>query len=325
MRRVCSVCGKKEALLFGGAYIIESQGICYCSRCYEAKYAGQDPHPIPGSLIKGQSGAVVEFPAEGEYYFSDRLVRTPVRIHRLMYYPLDPQKAFSYDCFLGLDLNSGKPVLVSYSEDETPSDGGPSYVSILPLEPRQYSNVLSYFPLCIQEKLRELNAENWQSYRNVSVRLDMAIRSFTLCWDAGAHVKIVRFSKNEEFLYAEVSREAYAKWLAGKDPVERAVCIEELRKDAPFQIYCGLCPTLMKKWKLLLENLENCCNAGSQAEAQDADCIRLAGHSRELDLFKIPQESLDGLVSYIESMFPKNFATRTSLNPDIPKPQPYTH
>lgn len=316
MRRVCSICNQKEPLLFGKLRICQVNGVCYCQDCYPKVFGDPEIHPIPDSLLKGLSGAGIEILSDDEFAFWDQSFPKKVRIHRFMHYPLHDFRAFTPGSFLGLDLYSGSPVWVDYSEDETSSDGGPSYVTIHKHSAREFSNLLSHFPKCISEKFSGFSQETWQDFRDFKVDLDLSVVSYNLMHEQGDIVKVLRYSSQGGFIYAELRKEVFHAWREGKDPVLCAVTIPSLKEKADFYIANPLIPLLMKKWKQLLAYLKECCDCGYRVPADQANMIHIQRNCKQLDTCCVPPDKIQQVFSQLESIFPEKFENR--INCSVP-------
>lgn len=312
MGKECSICKQKQKLFFSKVHLDQINGVSYCQNCYPKVFGNPECHPIPDSMRKGLSGVDYEFLSDNEYAFWDQLTKRKVRIHRFLHYPLWDRRTFTPGSFLGLDLYSGNPVWVNYAENDTASDGGPSYVKIHDLSTQEFSNMLSRLPQCISEKFADFSKENWQVFRDFKLYLDLSKVSYNLMHEDDDVVKIVRHSSDHGFVYCELSKDAYTAWRTGKDPVLCAVTIPSLSEKADFCLQSGVTPMLMKNWKQLVAYLEECCNCGYDVPAEQANMIRIQNNSRQLRTCCVPPDKIKQVLTHIEHMYPDNFEKRAS-------------
>ncbi len=312
MRRICSICGKKEPLILGSIFITEIDGVPYCQHCYGQKFGELDAHPIPDSVFAkgGISNISIEQPTENEFvFYRNQMNDAKMRIHKLMWYPILRE---SYDSFWGIDRYSGKYVSVIFSEDDTSSDGGPSYLRMSAFTPAEFQRVMKHlYAEPIHNAFADVTQKSWEEYLDVSVPIWQSKLAFYLTQQCGNIVKIVKFPYNGLFTYAEVPAEAYSQWTAGKSPLEQIASIGELT-DVAIHYIERIVPKILRPCKGLYEHFTKIYAESTPSGERTWNLIQVKEYCKEINLRNISADQTTALFDFIEKTYYKELMNRVS-------------
>ena len=305
MRKICSVCGAKEALFFGGAKIRTYEGVCICKECYYKKHGNLDAHPIPDEVtVKSLSEVGITMPTETEFVFTDPLFDAKFKIHKLMWWVVDEKRTVYKDTFFGIDRYSKKLVYVLFSEDDTASDGGPSYLNVVYLPYENFFGLMKKYPEQVRSVFSDLSDDTIDKYLNVHVPLDMVSESYLLTQNKGDITKVAYYGIVRGWCYAEVKTESFEDWRRGKSSLELIDTLGELIKASIRyidRVDCQFLLTILPKE--IKSAFENCANNSETVSAEEANFIITRSYSYQLEERKVSAEVAEDVFDFIYEKF----------------------